>query len=74
MNYFISLFNIQLDKLQEFIYHQIEVDDQSHIDMISHFTGCIDFIEGAVAKNGIVFVHWYVFSFLIDFLFIIYCF
>jgi len=42
---------------EEFVYHQIEVDDAGHIDMISHFSGCIDFIAGALSKNGSVLVH-----------------
>ena len=42
------------------MYHQIEVEDEDNVDMISHFHTCIDFIENAILKNGNVLVHWYV--------------
>lgn len=54
------------------MYHQIYVEDKDTTDLISHFTVCIAFIEGAFKNNeASVLVHWYVcLFFLLLFLFI----
>jgi len=41
----------------EYTYHQLEVEDAEHEDMISHFRVCIDFIEKAIENKGNIFVH-----------------
>eukprot|EP00026_Physarum_polycephalum_P018961 Phypoly_transcript_20762.p1 GENE.Phypoly_transcript_20762~~Phypoly_transcript_20762.p1 ORF type:complete len:171 (+),score=23.11 Phypoly_transcript_20762:74-586(+) len=49
--------NLYKNYPEEFIYHQIEVNDSSDVDIITHFGGCIDFIESALQKDGCVLVH-----------------